>query len=33
MLFADNSTWAQGYHDITCVYENDTDFTGSILKS
>lgn len=33
MLYADNSTWAQGYHDITCVYENDTDFTGSIMKS
>lgn len=33
MLFADESTWSQGYHDITCVYENDTDFTGSILKS
>ena len=33
MLFADSSTWSQGYHDITCVYENDTDFTGSIIKS
>ncbi|MEZ0114022.1 hypothetical protein ABH920_008056 [Catenulispora sp. EB89] len=33
MLFADDSTWAQGYHDITCVYENDTDYTGSIIKS
>ncbi|MEY9927626.1 hypothetical protein ABH926_002260 [Catenulispora sp. GP43] len=33
MLYADESTWAQGYHDITCVYENDSDFTGSILKS
>ena len=33
MLFADDSTWSKGYHDITCVFENDTDFTGSILKS
>ncbi|ACU71375.1 hypothetical protein Caci_2457 [Catenulispora acidiphila DSM 44928] len=31
MLFADGSTWSQGYHDITCVYENDADYTGSIL--
>jgi hypothetical protein len=33
MLYADDSTWAQGYHDITCVYENDADYTGSIIKS
>lgn len=33
ILHADDSTWAQGYHDITCVIENDTDFTGSVVKS
>jgi hypothetical protein len=33
MLFADDSTWSQGYHDITCVFENDSDYTGSFIKS
>ena len=28
-----SGTWAQGYHDITCVYESDADFTGLILTS
>jgi hypothetical protein len=32
LIFADDGMWAQGYHAITCVYENDTDFTGSFVK-
>lgn len=33
MLYANSSTWSHGYHDITCVYESNTDYTGSIVKS
>jgi|GEM_PF-3052255 len=33
MLYADSDTWSKGYHDITCAYQSDTDFTGSIMKS
>jgi hypothetical protein len=32
-LVPDNTAWGKGHHDILCVIENDTDFTGTVVKS
>jgi hypothetical protein len=31
-LIPDDTAWGQGHHEILCVIENDTDFTGTIIK-
>ncbi|WP_194926475.1 septum formation family protein [Catenulispora pinisilvae] len=32
LMFADDSTWSKGHHDILCAFENDSDYTGSLMK-
>jgi hypothetical protein len=32
-LVPDDTAWGQGHHEILCVIENDSDFTGNVVKS